>query len=181
MVYPLEGTALIVDAGGYRGDWAAEMVARYACRVEVFEPVRSFVEVLEERFSANPLITIHPYGLGACDETIEFHVAHETSSAVIVPFEATVERGELRDIAAWMADAPPVDLMKVNIEGGEYGLLERVLEEGLMERIRFLQVQFHDGMPDAERRMRCIQRQLERTHTLAWRYEWVWEGWERRA
>ena len=157
------------------------MVARYACRVEVFEPVRSFVEVLEERFSANPLITIHPYGLGACDETIEFHVAHETSSAVIVPFEATVERGELRDIAAWMADAPPVDLMKVNIEGGEYGLLERVLEEGLMERIRFLQVQFHDGMPDAERRMRCIQRQLERTHTLAWRYEWVWEGWERRA
>jgi FkbM family methyltransferase len=181
VVYPLDANAVVVDAGGYHGDWAAEIVARYACPVEVFEPVDSFVELLERRFAANPLVTIHPFGLGARDETIELHVERGASSAVMRPFGSVPERGELRDAVAWLAASPPVDLMKVNIEGGEYDLLERLLEEGLMKRIRFLQVQFHDGLPDAEPRMRRIQAQLERTHTLSWRYEWVWESWERRA
>jgi FkbM family methyltransferase len=181
VVYPLDSGAVVVDAGAYHGDWAAVMIARYACRTEVFEPVGSFVEVLQRRFAANPLVTVHPYGLGARDETVELHVERGASSAVLRPTGSAVERGVLRDAAAWMAASPAIDLMKVNIEGGEYDLLERILEEGLMRRIRFLQVQFHDGLPDAEPRMRRIQAQLQRTHTLSWRYEWVWESWERRA
>jgi len=69
-----------------------------------------------------------------------------------------------------------IDLMKVNIEGGEYELLEFLVESSLICQIRDLQIQFHDFVPDAERRMHSIQRSLERTHRQTWSYQFVWEN-----
>ena len=71
--------------------------------------------------------------------------------------------------------------MKVNIEGGEYELLEHLLDRALIGRIEHLQVQFHDFVPDAERRMKALQARLPLTHALEWQYEFVWESWRRRA
>jgi hypothetical protein len=40
-----------------------------------------------------------------------------------------------------------------------------------------VQVQFHDFVPDAERRMRRIQEKLGKTHSLTYQYLFVWENW----
>jgi hypothetical protein len=70
-----------------------------------------------------------------------------------------------------------IDLMKINIEGGEYELLEELIKEGLVKSIENIQVQFHDFVPEAYSRMRRIQEALSQTHQLTFQYEFVWENW----
>ena len=72
------------------------------------------------------------------------------------------------------------DLVKLNIEGGEYGLLEHLIETGAIRKMCHLQVQFHLHVPGAKERYRRIARQLRRTHKLQWRYPFVWESWKLR-
>ena len=69
-------------------------------------------------------------------------------------------------------------MIKVNIEGGEYDLLEFLIDSNYIEIIDNIQVQFHDFIPDAEERMKNIHKKLEKTHFLTWQYPFVWENWQ---
>ena len=57
--YPLTKDSVVLDVGGYKGTFAAEIVRRYGCHVYVFEPV----------FDITPTENIHvyKYGLWHCD------------------------------------------------------------------------------------------------------------------
>ncbi len=50
-----------------------------------------------------------------------------------------------------------IDLMKINIEGGEYDLLEHLLDSGFVKNIENIQVQFHAFVPNAEERLHKIE------------------------
>jgi len=76
--------------------------------------------------------------------------------------------------------ATHIDLFKVNIEGAEFALLAHLIETGLIAYIENLQIQFHDFVDDADRRMRMLTRQLRKTHLPTYRYRYVWENWRRR-
>ena len=73
-----------------------------------------------------------------------------------------------------------IDLLKINIEGGEFPLLEHLLDSGLVPKIRHLQVQFHDFTESAVSRRALIREKLSRTHSQDWCYPFVWESWSRR-
>ena len=72
-----------------------------------------------------------------------------------------------------------IDLMKINIEGAEYDLLEHLIENKFVENIKDIQVQFHDFVPNAEARMKNIQAGLSKTHYLTYQYPFVWENWRK--
>jgi hypothetical protein len=69
----------------------------------------------------------------------------------------------------------------VNIEGGEYELLEAMLQQGLAGRVRYFQIQFHDHVPGAEERAGRIRQGLAATHELQWSFPWIWESWRRKG
>ena len=69
--------------------------------------------------------------------------------------------------------------MKINIEGGEYSLLEDLISNRLVANIKDIQVQFHTFAPNALERMKNIQMELSKTHHLTYNYPFVWENWER--
>jgi FkbM family methyltransferase len=174
--YDLDQGSLVWDVGGFRGDWAAEIAARYRSRIEVFEPVVGFAEEIRHRFARNEAVTVHAYGLAGRSRR-ELIALSADSSSVMRAGDQT-EAIELIDIAGQINGVPAIDLMKINIEGGEYELLDRLLETGEITRVHRLQVQFHDLVPDAEARMDGIRARLAETHTCVWRFPWVWESWE---
>jgi FkbM family methyltransferase len=182
--YDLAPGSLVLDAGGYRGNFAADLFCKFGCRIEVFEPVGPFAKGVEDRFAQNPLVTVHRFGLGGESRRDLILVDEGASSAVLTPagVEAEREEIEIRDVVEVMdtVDRDEIDLLKVNIEGGEYELLERLLSAGRASRIRHLQIQFHPRVPDAEPRRRAIQEGLSETHRQIWDYPWIWESWERR-
>jgi FkbM family methyltransferase len=181
--YPLEGTAAsLLDLGGYEGAWTAEMLQHYpGCESIVFEPVKTYADAIKHRFSSDGRVTVCAFALGATNRREEIVVDGDASST-------RVRRGpseiiEIVDVAEWWERSGPVSaaVAKINIEGGEYEVLPRLVETGLIRRIDHLQVQFHTFVPDAKRRMHRILRELAKTHEPTYRFPFVWENWRRRA
>jgi hypothetical protein len=68
--------------------------------------------------------------------------------------------------------------LKLNIEGAEYDVLDRLATAGVLPRIRSLVIQFHRVVPESDRRRDMIQAKLAQTHHLVFDYPFVWERWE---
>jgi len=175
--YPLTPESLVLDFGGFEGQWAASIHDLYKCRIVIFEPVAEFAEKIRQRFAGNPAIEVCDYALGKGDRQEKIFLSDDGSST----FSAgdAFETIEIKDAADWLKErgSPEISLVKINIEGGEYELLERLDEAGFLNVIHHYQIQFHGNAPDATARMESIQRSLARTHNLMWQYYRVWEGW----
>jgi len=179
--YPLNAHSTVVDVGGFHGDFAHAITERFGCQVLLFEPMPAFAQQCHERFGLNPRVSVFDYGLGERDEELSMTVSSDASSFVREPQPNGTVVAQLRDVAAvWKElDLSHVDLMKINIEGGEYPLLRRMLESGLLENVGHLQVQFHDFVDNAEQQRNELRRQLADTHDETWCYTFVWENWSR--
>ena len=175
--YDLDAASVVFDLGGYEGQWASDIYSRYCCTVHIFEPVEAYAENIQKRFERNKQIQVHPFGLGSVNTEIRIGMGNDGSS-VFKEAEQTA-RGRLVEAKEFFAEQGivEIDLMKVNIEGGEYELLEHLLNTKLVTEIKNIQVQFHDFVPNAEARMKAIQEQLSKTHSLTYQYKFVWENW----
>jgi FkbM family methyltransferase len=176
--YKLENTSVVVDLGGYEGRWTSDIFSRFRCRMHVFEPVHRFAEKLRWRFRHNPLVTVHECGLASKDEKATMFMGADGTSIFRRASAETVTI-ELREAATYLTGLgiDHVDLMKINIEGGEYDLLDHLIASDWITNIREVQVQFHDFVPDAQRRMAAIKEKLQATHQLTYEYPFVWENW----
>ncbi|MES2107453.1 MAG: FkbM family methyltransferase [Bacteroidota bacterium] len=177
--YDLTIDSLVFDLGGYEGQWSNTIFDKYGCSIFIFEPVTAFADNIKKRFEANPKIEVFPYGLSA--ETTRCRLAiHDDATSAFKTGKETAEI-ELRSAEEFFKERHigVIDLMKINIEGGEYDLLDHLIATGSITQIRNIQVQFHDFVPDAEIRMKAIQDRLRKTHRLTYQYLFVWENWER--
>lgn len=175
--YPLDAGAVVLDVGGYEGRWAESVLERFGCTVHVFEPVPEYAAAIEARLARHGRVHVHRYGLAGATGEVDFLLAADGSSALRRGGER--RRVRMRGAAEVFEELGlgQVDLAKVNIEGGEYELLEHLLDRGLVPSIAHVQVQFHDFVPRARARMYAIQARLAATHRLDWQYPFVWESW----
>lgn len=68
-----------------------------------------------------------------------------------------------------------IDLMKINIEGGEYELLEEIISQNYQNKIRNILIQFHNLSEDPIKRREKIIKKLSETHQIKFSYDFVWE------
>jgi FkbM family methyltransferase len=74
-------------------------------------------------------------------------------------------------------DIKKIDLLKINIEGAEYDLLDHILENNIILKIKNLQIQFHSNIIDFKKRKKIITKNLSKTHKKNWYFPGVWENW----
>lgn len=172
--------SVVFDVGGFQGNWAADIHSRYGAQVHVFEPHPAFATAIRTRFAGNPAITVHDFALGSAEGTLDLSDDGDASSS-FRKAGRTVQ-GRIEPVAGFFASAGigHVDLIKINIEGGEYDLLPALIEAGLMPRIGILQVQFHLFSADDIPRRDAIRARLAETHDCDWNYDFVWEQWSPR-
>lgn len=175
--FSLTTTSVVIDVGGYRGDWASDIYSRYRCPVFVLEPVIAFCQHLRTRFSQNPDIQIIQAGLGAQsgEQSISLQ-ADGTSFFRATDVMQTVRMKSAKDFFA-EEQLTEIDLIKMNIEGSEYELLEHLIAIGMVPHIRHFLIQFHDISPDSYARMQKIRKELSKTHRPLFQYDFIWEAW----
>lgn len=175
--YPLNSESVVFDIGGHRGNWSADIYDKYECYIYIFEPVQEYYETIKKRFRHVKKIHVLNYGLAARTTYLNLHLAKDATSAY--GQSTTLERIKLVNIKniLYKFKIKAVDLTKLNIEGGEYDLLEYVIEAGITKKFKNIQVQFHQIVKDAEVRVSKIQRALRKTHRLTYQYPFVWENW----
>lgn len=174
----LNESSLVFDLGGYEGQWTSDIYSMYRCKIHIFEPVITFAENMGNRFSKNPDIIIHKFGLSNKNEILEIGIDNDSTSV----FKKGKEIAKAKLIGAdqFLKENKinKIDLMKINIEGTEYDLLEHLLNTGHVKNIKNIQVQFHSFVPNAEERMLNIQNELNNTHELTYQYKFIWENWK---
>jgi FkbM family methyltransferase len=179
--YPLNSDSVIVDVGGFKGDWAAAMQSKYDPYIYIFEPVKEYYEQCVNRFKENSKISVFNYGLSDADLSIPINVTGDASSVKPGAISGCLEMIRLRttDEVFKELGLSDIALLKINIEGGEYDLLPCLISTGAVASVAYIQVQFHNFIADCESKKAAISQRLSETHAQTWCYEFVWESWER--
>lgn len=182
--YALPKGAVVLDLGGYLGDFAADVRARFDAQVHLFEPSAAFQRACVDRFHDDPKVQCHAFGLGA--DTATLTLTDDADASSVVSEKTGQMSGETVSIRRFSEvyeelGLTHIDLLKINIEGGEFDVLPHLINSGLIARIDHLQIQFHDFVTDAEARRDAIRAALSATHECTWDYPFVWESWSRKA
>lgn len=179
--FDLTPDSIVLDFGGFVGDWSAEILLRYGCQVHIFEPVPQFADQLVGRFAGDSRVRIHPFAVGLSDREEVFNVAGDETGV----FADGLRQSVLFVAAEHLTKVlPPVaDLAAINIEGGEYELIPALALAGTLGNIENLVIQFHPlpNRPEAENRREEAREYLRRTHNLGWSHDFVWEYWTKRT
>lgn len=176
--------SIVLDVGAFTGKWADAVAELHDPVIYAFEPNPRSYARLEEKAANNRKLRPQQYGLGGRDETVEFTLNGLGSSMCDDRSRnRNVDKIQVKIAAidsAWRSlSLDRVDLMKINIEGAEFPLLERMIETDMLDKVDTFLIQFHEWHPDARRRREVIQRALSQTHRQEWNYDFVWEKWVR--
>jgi len=181
----IDSDSVVLDAGAYTGEWAEVILDRYNPTIHAFEPDPRNHKHLAKKALESPHLIAYEYGLGDSNERVRMTLEFLGSSMFAsggnkrnVP-SAEVEIRDIADVWRELA-LDRVHLMKINIEGAEFPLLERMTEAGLLDKVDCYLIQFHEWHPGAYHRRRNIRKALRSTHELAWDYHFVWEKWVRK-
>lgn len=131
--------------------------------------------------SENEKIQPFQFGLSNSDAAAMMSFDENASSAYRTTRQEVLVH--FRDIVKVLneQELDEIDLIKLNIEGGEYSLLERAIETGKIKRMRNILVQFHDFVDNAVERRQRLHDAMYETHEMVWCYPFIWESWRRRV
>lgn len=177
--YPLDCNSVVVDAGGYQGNWFAEMFRRYGCSITVYEPgYQFFLQCSIVAHELNPgcdRINVLRKGLGRVEEDFMFLINGDSTGMYCN--NGSIEKVHIADVNLELGHISPVDVLKLNIEGMEFDVLEALTDSGLIQKIKNIQVQFHNCVPDYKVRYKNLQDALRQTHEQEWDSAPLWENW----
>jgi FkbM family methyltransferase len=163
----------VVPAHLPRSDWIAycggvgedasferELARRYGCHVFAFDPTPRSIRYAREELAGSG-VSFLPYALGSEDREVRFYAPRrsEDVSYSMADWQETAEfiLVRCRSIESLMAELghERLNLLKLDIEGAEYEVLEPVLEG--RRRVDVLCVELHP-VPSFDAMHRCLER-----------------------
>jgi FkbM family methyltransferase len=168
--YPLDAESFVLDCGAYEGNFSRWIVHKYGCRVFAFEPCRKHFEVAQATLREfGDRVTLLNVGIGGetrnqalgvqGDSTGFFNVATEMQMTTIMA---------LAPLLSIIGAPEKIDLIKLNVEGSEYEILEHAITSGIVSRFAHIQIQWHANVKDHENLRRRIVGELLKTHDFTW-------------
>jgi FkbM family methyltransferase len=181
--YPLDSKSFVFDVGAYKGKWADAIIRLYSPIIFLFEPVAEQFDFLKGKYKSSEKITVLKYGLAGSNR--EAHIKIEGNNDDSASAYGNFSSGEkicLKKFSEAIEelDLKTIDLMKINIEGLEYELLEEMIYSDTLKCVKHLQIQFHSFVEDSEKKRELIRRKLYDTYNLKYDYPFVWEGWSKK-
>ncbi|HEY1188230.1 MAG TPA: FkbM family methyltransferase [Gemmata sp.] len=149
-VRALAAPPVVVDVGAHCGAFAAyaAMAWHPGAVVHCFEPFGPHLALLRRNTTGFAGVTVHPFGLGAADGTADLLLdpgsgAGHSTVPGLVPHPAGRVPVSLRDAAAAWDELGlgDVDVLKVDAEGAEADILERLGPR--LARVKVLLVEYH--------------------------------------
>lgn len=176
---PLSQDSIVAILGGYVGDSAQILQTNFDCNLEIYEPVPDYVEVLRDRFEKFSKVKIHPIAVSDRDEAIRLNISGETSGKFSLGINS-IDAVSVDILNLFTGPLFHFDCLEINIEGGEYAVMDRLISTKKIELCNVILIQFHDYGIDQEFHRARIRHEMTRTHELIKDYSWVWERWDLR-
>lgn len=171
--YNLNKDSAIIDLGGYKGEWAKQMFDKYQSNIVIYEPFNNYFIYLQKLFSRNDKIKVRKYGVGGRNYKAAI------TEAGLGTYTTENENGniEIISIIEVLKDYSKIDLIKINVEGAEFEILDKLLRSEEIHKIKNLQIQFHPISGQSLEKYMAIYKNLCKTHKLTYHYPFIWENW----
>ncbi|GAG68899.1 unnamed protein product, partial [marine sediment metagenome] len=136
--------SIVFDIGSYYGSWAKTIADKYGAHIYGFEPVQEFYRRARRGLKNYSKITMLPFGLGSHTRKETMFVSRDSSSLFFKKGkQETVRIISIEDFMSQFKIAF-VDLACINIQGGEYELLNFMCSTGLVLKFNRILLQFHE-------------------------------------
>jgi FkbM family methyltransferase len=148
-----EGPKLIIDVGAGIGSFSILAASKFPrATVLAFEPYPPTFALLQANVTRNevPNLEIHPLAVGTQES---YSLRRTTQSATASAWAGSgSNRGEIVPVRGSSLDpfvpAGEVDLLKIDVEGGEIDVLES-LATSLSRRVKRLAIEYHDHLVES--------------------------------
>ena len=135
--------SVVVDIGAYIGDTAVFFAHRGAKKIVAYEPNPTRVEMAKENFALN----------GYSDKIVLVNAAVGAENGILqLSKELRVNQLSIRSV---LDNEGSIDLLKMDIEGAEWEIMEKCVSEGLLENVEKIVMEVHGVHPE---RMKKILR-----------------------
>jgi FkbM family methyltransferase len=176
--YDLNKNSVVIDLGGYTGEWGQLMIEKYNPNLYILEPVFSFYSGMVSKFSKNSKVHLLNVGIGTKNEDGLIYLSKDGTSSNISDGKSTKVKFTTFETILESWNLHEVDLLQMNIEGDEYPVLEHMIETGYINRIKNIQIQFHLGIDNAvEKRDQIHEKLTLNGFKIKYNYPFVWEAW----
>lgn len=176
--YDLNEKSIVIDLGGHEGWFTEQINNKYHSKIYCFEPILTFSNQIQNKFKNYENIKVYPLAISNKNGK-DFIYFNENSSSIHVKNNNVIEIKCITfDKMMEENNIEFIDLLKINIEGEEYPLLEDMILKNLLTKCMNIQVQFHTIIDNYELRYDYIKYQLIKTHHLTYEYPYVWENWK---
>lgn len=170
----------ILILGGYLGDSVERWLEASSGQVIVVEPVTEYFQILNSKFSGNPRVKLFNLAVGDRNGIIDIYIDGMKSGSNA--HSALIQSAEVMAADAFLKKLPAKPtVIEINIEGGEYLVMQNLFNSNLVEQVRTFLVQFHKYTYRDEIMRAEIREKLSATHTEIYCYEWVWERWDSKS
>ena len=189
--YNLNKESIVIDIGGYVGLWAKQIANKFGCFVHSYEAVDRYFSQIKHQ-------NVIPYKYAVtCNTGIDYmHVCDEGSAIeALSEFKKKNDRDSsyqsnikshskipLEEVNTIDINVPDFkecfNVLKINIEGGEYDILEKMCKTKTINKVQNLQIQFHDFVDNAQNKYNNIFDKLSITHMCEFDSMWRWSFWK---
>jgi FkbM family methyltransferase len=175
---PVHSPESAVVLGGYLGDSAIQL-AQLGYRVTVFEPIPAFAQKIRIRVSRSNLeLEILEVAAATSSENILLSMDGDGTSQFSISAETANRSFPALNFSDWiMARGQTIGLLEMNIEGGEYEILQSLISNGSISKVNTLLVQFHNLTAESTLKRNELRIGLSSSHRMEWGFDWVWEKW----
>jgi len=176
----LDGSTHIVSFGlGEDVSFEDEVIARFGCKVVGFDPTPRSVRYLSAR-TASPHFSHFACALATADGLIEFaappdSAADQVSASAFASYDTGPSArftAPCRTLASALAHAglTRADVLKLDIEGAEYTVLQQAAENGWLAGVTQVLVEFHHYLPGlrADQTREALRLLLNLGFEIAW-------------
>lgn len=178
MKFDIPENAVIFDVGGYKGDWAQIAMNNYKNpKIYVFEPVKRFYDEIVSRYQGMENIKVYNFGLS--DDNRDEEISIEGDSSSVFKNNGNTENIKLKNIIEFLFEEKifHVDLIKINIEGEEYRLMEHLTSNPELNIFDNYLIQFHGFIDNYVERRDKIAEKLSVYYNRIFNYDFIFEGW----
>lgn len=153
----LNSDSVFIDLGAGQGEEIA-VCTKYDIEIHSFEPNDFLYSKLLNQYKNNKKVFLHNKAAWKYDGFKRFYVKNSfndvNGGGTLYMSKTNVGKKNIRvetiDIAKYILNLnKQIDVLKIDVEGAEYVLLERILSEGVTDKIKYICFEDHSRkMPD---------------------------------
>ena len=176
----LNSESVVIDGGGYEGEFIDNVLINFGSEVESYEPLEKEFNNLNNKYINNDKVKI--YNFAIFSKNTDLYLNQEGISSYIVKDKHGKNTIKIKaiDIVEIINKKKKIDLLKLNVEGAEYDILNRIIKTNNLNNIKSFLIQYHKSIKNSVELRTEIRSEFKKNNFIeVFNYEFVWEYWRK--